>query len=327
MIAINHTRASQVMVASFYKFVSLSAPQEFGALLAARARDHGLLGTLLLAEEGLNASIAGSVDAVSAFLDFVRAQPSFACLSDVRQSLHDSAPFRRLKIKFKREIVTMGVAGITPALRTGTHVEPAAWNDLLKDPSVLLVDTRNSYEHRVGSFAGALDLGMDSFRQFPALSDAELERGDATRVAMFCTGGIRCEKASAYLLARGVDAVYQLSGGILNYLEQTPRESSQWLGECFVFDERVALDAGLARGDHSLCFACRRPLSDTDRASPLYRHAECCPHCHEQLSEERRLAFAERRQQVALAQIRHQAHIGAVMPAHAKSVKQAGSES
>ena len=322
MTASNPTRASQVMVASFYKFVRLPAPQAFGALLAARARDYGLLGTLLLAEEGLNASIAGSPPAVGAFLDFVRAQAGFACLSDVRQSLHDSAPFRRLKIKFKREIVTMGVAGIAPALRTGTHVEPDAWHELLKDPSVLLVDARNSYEHRVGSFAGALDLGMDNFRQFPALIDAELARRGATRVAMFCTGGIRCEKASAYLLARGVDAVYQLSGGILNYLEQTPRENSQWLGECFVFDERVALDAGLARGEHSLCFACRWPLSAADRASPLYRHAECCPHCHDQLSEVRRRALAERRQQVALAQIRHEAHIGAVMPVHAKSVKQ-----
>ena len=326
MTASNPTRTSQVMVASFYKFVSLPALREFGALLAARARDHGLLGTLLLAEEGLNASIAGSPEAVNAFLDFVRAQPSFACLNDVRQSLHDSAPFRRLKIKFKREIVTMGVAGIAPALRTGTHVAPAEWNDLLKDPSVLLIDTRNSYEHRVGSFAGALDLGMDSFRQFPALIDAELERRGATRVAMFCTGGIRCEKASAYLLARGVDAVYQLAGGILNYLEQTPRENSQWLGECFVFDARVALDTGLARGQHSLCFACRQPLNAADRASALYRHAECCPHCHEQLSAERRRAVAERRQQVALADARHEAHIGAVMPLHAKSVKPVRSE-
>ncbi len=326
MTAISPAHATLVMVASFYKFVSLPAPREFGALLGARARADGLLGTLLLAEEGLNASIAGTPAAVSAFLDFVRAQPGFASLSDVRQSLHDAAPFRRLKIKYKREIVTMGVAGIAPALGTGTHVAPAAWNDLLKDPSVLLVDTRNSYEHRVGTFEGALDLGMDSFRQFPALIDAELERRGATRVAMFCTGGIRCEKASTYLLARGVEAVYQLSGGILNYLEQTPRENSSWVGECFVFDERVALDAALARGEHRLCFACRRPLSAADRASPLYRHAECCPQCHDQLSAEQRQAFAQRRQQIALAEARHEAHIGAVMPAHPKPATQAASE-
>ena len=322
MTANNSTDAGQVMVASFYKFVSLPAPQEFGALLGARARADGLLGTLLLAEEGLNASIAGSPQAVGAFLDFVRGQAGFACLSDVRQSLHDSAPFRRLKIKLKREIVTMGVAGIAPALRTGTQVAPAAWHELLQDPSVLLVDARNSYEHRVGTFVGALDLGMDNFRQFPALIDAALARCGATRVAMFCTGGIRCEKASAYLLERGVEAVYQLSGGILNYLEQTPRENSQWLGECFVFDDRVALDADLARGQHRLCFACRRPLSAADRASPLYRHAECCAHCHAHLSEERRQALAERRRQVALADARHEAHIGAIMPAHPKSEPQ-----
>jgi UPF0176 protein len=269
---------------------------------------------LLLAEEGLNASIAGAPAAVSAFLDFVRAQPGFAALSDVRQSYHDAAPFRRLKVKYKREIVTMGVAGIAPAARTGTHVPPAAWNDLVNNPDVLLVDTRNSYEVRVGTFSGALDLGMDSFREFPALIDAELERSGATQVAMFCTGGIRCEKASAYLLARGVEAVYQLAGGILNYLEQTPQEASTWVGECFVFDERVALDAALTPGEFSLCFACRRPLSEADRASALYRHAECCPHCHDQLSAERRRGFVERRRQVALAAGRQQAHIGAVMP-------------
>ena len=313
MTAHASTPATPIMVASFYKFVNLAAPREFGALLGERACAAGLLGTLLLAEEGLNASIAGAPAPVGAFLDFLRAQPGFAPLSDVRQSFHEAAPFRRLKIKYKREIVTMGVPGIAPATRTGTHVTPDEWNELLKDPAVLLVDTRNSYEYRVGTFVGALDLGIDSFRQFPALIDAELERSGATRVAMFCTGGIRCEKASAYLLERGIDEVYQLSGGILNYLEQTPREVSRWVGECFVFDERVALDAGLSPGEHSLCFACRRPLSAADRASPLFRHAECCPHCHDELSEERRRAFAERARQVALAEARHGTHIGAVM--------------
>ncbi len=315
------------MVASFYKFVTLAAPREFGAVLGDQARASDLLGTLLLAEEGLNASIAGTPAAVTAFLDFVRTQPGFAALCDVRQSFHEAAPFRRFKIKYKREIVTMGVAGIAPAVRTGTPVAPAEWNDLINNPDVLLVDTRNSYEVRVGSFAGALDLGMDNFRQFPALIDAELARSGATRVAMFCTGGIRCEKASAYLLARGVDAVYQLSGGILNYLEHTPREASSWIGECFVFDERVALDAALTPGEYSLCFACRRPLSAADRASPLYQHAACCPHCHDQLSEERRSAFAERRRQVALAAARQETHIGAVMPVHAKEPAQSAPES
>ena len=306
-----------VMVASFYKFTTLAAPREFGAMLGARARALGLLGTLLLAEEGLNASIAGAPAAVRAFLAELRAQPGFESLSDVRESFHDAAPFRRMKVKIKKEIVTMGVAGIAPALKTGTPLTPSAWNELLEDPDVLLVDTRNSYEVRVGTFRGALDLGMNSFREFPALIDAELAKRGATRVAMFCTGGIRCEKASAYLLERGVESVYQLAGGILNYLEQTPAEASRWEGDCFVFDERVALDAALSPGEFSLCFACRRPLSAEDRASPLYRHAESCPHCHDQLSAEKRQAFAERARQVALAEARHELHIGAVMPSHA----------
>ncbi|MCC6710416.1 MAG: rhodanese-related sulfurtransferase [Gammaproteobacteria bacterium] len=308
-----------VMVASFYKFVTLAQPRAVGALLGERARALGLLGTLLLAEEGLNASIAGTPAAVREFLDFLRADARFANLRDVRESSHDAAPFRRLKIKYKREIVTMGVPGIAPAERTGSHVTPSAWNELLQDPEVLLVDTRNSYEVRVGTFEGALDLGMDSFRQFPALIDAELERSGATRVAMFCTGGIRCEKASAYLLERGVEAVYQLEGGILNYLEHTPREASRWQGDCFVFDERVALDAALSPGEFTLCFACRRPLGVEDRASPLYREAECCPHCHDELSQEKRRGFAERRRQVALAEARHERHVGAVMPVRDKS--------
>jgi UPF0176 protein len=317
----SHTAATApVMVASFYRFVTLAAPRELGAVLGERARALDLLGTLLLAEEGLNASIAGAPTAVAGFLDFLRAQPGFASLSDVRESWHASAPFRRFKIKYKREIVTMGVPGIAPAERTGIHVTPTAWNELLNDPQVLLIDTRNRYEVRVGSFDGALDLGMDSFREFPALIDAELERSGATRVAMFCTGGIRCEKASAYLMERGIEAVYQLEGGILNYLEQTPSATSRWHGDCFVFDERVALDAALSPGEFTLCFACRRPLSAEDRTSPLFREAECCPHCHDQLSADKRRGFAERRRQVALADARRERHVGAVMPARDKAL-------
>ncbi len=312
---------ASVMIASFYKFVTIADPRALGAILATHARGAGLLGTVLLATEGLNASIAGSPESVADFLDLVRSLRGFETLSDVRQSLQAVAPFRRFKIKYKREIVTLGVAGIAPAARTGVHVPPAAWNELISDPQVLLLDVRNRYEHRVGTFVGALDLGMENFREFPALIEAELERRGAQRVAMFCTGGIRCEKASAYLLARGCAAVYQLSGGILRYLEETPRATSRWQGECFVFDQRVALDADLSPGEHSLCFACRRPLSTDDRASPLYRHAECCAHCHDQLSEAQHRAGAERRRQVALAAARKEAHIGAVMPAPQQRLK------
>ena len=314
MTAFSSVPQAPVMVASFYKFVTIAAPHTLGAMLAAHARRVGLLGTVLLAGEGLNASIAGTPSAVAEFLAAVCAIDGFATLSHVQQALHASAPFRRFKIKYKREIVTLGVAGITPALRTGEHLAPAAWNELISDPQVLLIDVRNSYEHRVGTFTGALDLGMENFREFPALIEAQLARCGAQRVAMFCTGGIRCEKASAYLLARGCETVYQLSGGILRYLEETPRAASRWQGECFVFDDRVALDSQLKPGEHSLCFACRRPLSAADRASPRYSHAQCCGHCHGQLSEKKRRALAERHHQVALAQSRNEAHIGAVMP-------------
>ena len=305
--------AAPIVVASFYKFVTLAAPREVATRLGARARELGLLGTLLFAEEGLNASVAGAPQVIAEFLAYVRAQPGFDTLGDVRESLHAAAPFRRLKIKIKREIVSMGVADIAPAHMTGTHVEPRDWHALLASPDLLLIDARNSYEHRVGSFAGALDLGMHSFREFPARIDAELARSGAKSVAMFCTGGIRCEKASAYLLAHGCQEVYQLSGGILRYLEETPREESQWQGECFVFDQRVALDTTLTPGEHQLCFACRHPLNAADRASPLYRQAECCPYCHGRVSEQRRRAFAERGRQVALAATRDEVHLGAVM--------------
>ena len=314
MTALPSPIVAPVMIASFYKFVTITDPRALGATLAAQARAAQLRGTLLLANEGLNASLAGTPQSVSAFLDFLRALGGFETLSDVRQSMHASAPFRRLKIKYKREIVTMGVTGIAPAVRTGVPVSPLDWNDLINDPQVLLVDARNRYEHRVGSFVGALDLGMESFREFPALIDAELARRGVQRVAMFCTGGIRCEKASAYLLARGCDEVYQLAGGILRYLEEIPRETSRWAGECFVFDERVALDDDLSPGEHSLCFACRRPLNAEDRASPVYRHAECCAQCHDQISPQQRRGFAERRRQVALAEARQETHIGQVMP-------------
>lgn len=314
MTAIPSSLVAAVMVASFYKFVTIADPRAIGAKLLARARAADLRGTLLLAEEGLNASIAGTPHAVRGFLDFVRTLPGFETLSDVRQSMHASAPFRRLKVKYKREIVTMGVAGIRPAERTGVHVSPREWNELLDDPQVLLIDARNSYECRVGTFVGALDLGMESFREFPVLIDAELARRGLQRVAMFCTGGIRCEKASAYLLAQGCKEVYQLSGGILRYLEDPAHETSRWAGECFVFDERVALDGQLNPGEHSLCFACRRPLNADDRASPLYQYGECCAHCHAEVSDERRSGFAERRRQVALAQTRQETHLGAVMP-------------
>ena len=300
-------------VASFYKFVGVAAPQALRTTLLGQARACSVLGTILLGPEGINANIAGTRAAVAAMLDCIRAQPEFTAL-DVRWSETASPPFRRLKIKIKPEIVTLGQPDLATAQQTGTRVEPAAWNDLIETADVLLVDIRNSYETRIGTFVGAHDLALASFRDFPHAIDQLLAATGARRVAMFCTGGIRCEKASAYLRARGCEEVYQLAGGILRYLAETPARRSRWAGECFVFDTRVAVDPSLALGTHTQCYGCRRPLTPTDRQSPLFAQGVSCPQCHYQLSRAQRAAFAERRHQVVLAAAREQPHIGAVMP-------------
>ena len=311
-IATTVTPGTEIQVASFYRFVDIADPAALGAELGALARELALRGTVLLAYEGLNASIAGTPAAIAALLDSLRARPGFAPLMDLRLSRHDAPPFRRFKVKLKAEIVTLGQPGIAPARATGTHVPPAAWNALIDQPDVLLVDTRNDYEVRIGTFAGAHALDIARFRDFPAQMQAALERSGAKRVAMFCTGGIRCEKASAWLLTQDVE-VYQLEGGILRYLEEVPLADTRWRGECFVFDERVALKADLTPGEHSLCHACRRPLSAADRASPLHVAGVSCPYCHAELDAARRRAFDERRRQVELAAARGVAHLGAVM--------------
>ncbi len=303
-----------VTVAALYKFARFPDPDALREPLAALCQAQGIKGTLLLAREGLNGTIAGSDESIAAVLDHLRTLPGCASL-DVKFSHADAMPFYRMKVRVKPEIVTMGQPEIDPLTDAGHYIEPGEWNALISDPDVVLIDTRNDYEVAIGTFAGATNPQTTSFRDFPAWFRAERERllsqGKAPRVAMFCTGGIRCEKSTAFLKSEGVEEVFHLRGGILKYLEQVPAEQSQWQGECFVFDERVSVGHGLAPGSYELCRACRRPLSADDRASPHYEEGASCPACHDTRDEAQRARYRERHRQELLAIKRGTAHLGA----------------
>ncbi|MFK8041254.1 rhodanese-related sulfurtransferase [Congregibacter sp.] len=298
-----------IVVAALYKFVALPDYQSLREPLLEQCRRHGLKGTLLLAEEGINGTVAGTREALDTVLAWLRADSRLADLEH-KESLHDEQPFLRMKVKLKREIVTMGVPQVDPNRVVGTYVTPDEWDGVLADPEVTLIDTRNDYECAIGSFRDAVDPGITTFRDFPAWVEKNLDPGKNRKVAMFCTGGIRCEKASSYLLEQGFDEVFHLKGGILKYLEEVPQESSSWEGECFVFDDRVAVNHALERGSYDQCFACRHPISDQDLKSPDYVRGVSCPHCINQQSDEQRERFAERQRQVDLAKARGEQHIG-----------------
>ncbi len=299
-----------IAVAALYRFAKVDDPQGARGPLLALARAGGVKGTILLAGEGVNGTIAGPRAGVDAVVAHLRGWPGCADLS-VKWSEAAAMPFHRLKVKVKREIVTMGVA-VDPLADAGTYVAPADWNALIADPETLLIDTRNAYEVAVGTFPGAVDPGTRGFAEFPHWFRANREAllAGKRRVAMFCTGGIRCEKSTAFLKGEGVEAVHHLDGGILRYLEEVPAADSAWTGECFVFDQRVAVGQGLSPGTHGLCFACRMPVSAPDRASPLYVEGVSCPACHDARSAEDRAGYAERHRQQRLAQARGTAHVG-----------------
>jgi UPF0176 protein len=287
-----------VTVAALYKFAAFDDPAALREPLLAACRDHAILGTLLLAREGVNGTIAGSADGIAAILAQLRKLPGCADL-DVKTSTASLAPFRRMKVRVKKEIVTLGVAGVDPARDVGTYVAPADWNALIADPDTVVIDTRNDYEVAIGSFDGAIDPQTRSFSEFPAWFRAHRDDLAGKRVAMFCTGGIRCEKSTAFLRAEGVSDVYHLKGGILAYLEQVPASDSRWHGDCFVFDERVSVGHRLVEGEHSLCRACRMPLSIADRARADYVEGEQCHHCANQRTDEDRKRYATRQRQYA----------------------------
>jgi len=298
-------------VVSFYRFLDLEEPEHFRDELQALCDTEGLLGTILVATEGFNGTIAGRETAVHSVFDWIAERIGVNEELDARWTEADEAPFRRMRVKVKKEIVTLGRPDILPHKGTGRHVAPEQWNELIENPDVIVVDTRNHYEYEVGTFPGALDPGNDSFREFPEFARKLAERSTDRPLAMFCTGGIRCEKATALMLELGFDEVYHLQGGIINYLETVPAAENRWQGECFVFDQRVAIDRDLAEGGYVQCHACRRPLSVEDMQSPDYREGVSCPRCVAESDAERRTRLEERRRQVALAAERGEAHIGA----------------
>ena len=297
-------------IAALYRFQRLADPQAMRGPLHAFCAARGIRGTLLLAHEGINGTVAGSGEAIDALVAHLEEDLGIGGL-EIKYSRSEAMPFHRLKVRLKREIVTMGVEDIDPLVDVGTYVEPRDWNRLIEDPDTIMIDTRNDYETAIGGFEGAIDPQTKSFRAFPDWVERNANLLKGRRVAMFCTGGIRCEKATAYLKARGFDDVHHLKGGILRYLEEVPAEESRWTGECFVFDERVSVGHGLVEGEAELCRACRHPLTADDRASPQFAAGVACPHCHGARSEEDRARYAERQRQVALAERRGKApHIG-----------------
>jgi len=300
---------SQCVVAALYKFVRIEDPETFRNNLFDFMEENEIRGTILIAHEGINGTVSGSRAHVDAFLNYLRADSRLADLEH-KESYTDTCPFLRTKVRLKKEIVTLGVEGVDPNEVVGTYVDPKDWNDLISQEDVVLVDTRNDYEFQIGSFKEALNPDTTSFRQFPDYVKTHLDPTKVKKVAMFCTGGIRCEKATSYMKTQGFEEVYHLKGGILKYLEEVDPAESAWEGECFVFDDRVSVDHSLSPGEYDLCHACRMPISEEDKASELYVLGESCPFCHEKHSEEDRMRLRERQRQIELAKTRGERHLG-----------------
>ncbi len=295
-------------VAALYHFAEVPEPEALAASLRAEAEAAAIKGSLILAREGINGTVAGSPQGVRAVIDAIRREPGFGAL-DWKESTAARMPFARLKVRVKAEIVTMGQPALNPA-DSGAYVPPEAWNALIREPDVAVIDTRNAYEVEIGTFAGAVDPAMERFRDFPAWWDAHHAAFAGKRIAMFCTGGIRCEKSTAYLKSRGVEEVFHLKGGILKYLETVPEADSDWRGACFVFDERVALGHGLAAMPFALCRACGRPLSAADRQHADFEEGVACHHCAASYRDSDRARFRERQRQTELAEARNVSHLG-----------------
>jgi UPF0176 protein len=283
-------------VATFYKFVRLPDFAAKQAPLLDYCNQQGVKGTILLAEEGVNGAIAASRQSIDAVLAFLRSDPRLADLEH-KESSTDFPPFERMKVRLKKEIVTLGIP-VDPNEQVGTYVSPQEWNALISDPDVTVIDTRNDFEVAIGSFEGAHDPQTNSFRQFPDYVRSQLDPNQHKKVALFCTGGIRCEKASSFLLQQGFQEVYHLRGGILKYLEEVPAEASLWQGECFVFDQRIAVQHGLSPGTHAQCRSCGRPISDADKASPQYQEGISCPYCFDSLTEDKKVRQMEKQRQI-----------------------------
>jgi len=305
----NTPATSPYVVCAMYKFVTLDNFEDLRQPLLDEMLRLDVKGTLLLAAEGINGTVAGSREGIDALLDYLRRDERLKDI-DHKESYDDDMPFYRTKVKLKKEIVTLGVEGIDPKRVVGTYVKPADWNALISDPDVVLVDTRNDYEVEIGTFKGALDPRTKTFREFPQYVKENLDPEKNKKVAMFCTGGIRCEKSTAYLKEQGFEEVYHLEGGILKYLEEIPQEESLWEGECFVFDNRVTVNHQLEKGDYDQCHACRRPITEADKEHEHYVPGVSCHHCHDEFDDAQRERFRQRELQMQLAKQRGEEHLG-----------------
>ncbi|WP_191599957.1 rhodanese-related sulfurtransferase [Marinomonas algicola] len=299
-----------VVVCALYKFVTLENYQELREPLQAMLEDNGIRGTLLLANEGINGTVAGTREAIDSMLQWLGQVPGLDNLS-CKESFDEEMPFYRTKVKLKKEIVTMGVEGIDPKEVVGTYVKPKDWNALISDPDVVLIDTRNDYEVQIGTFQNAVNPKTDTFREFPNYVKENMDPTKQKKVAMFCTGGIRCEKSTAYMKEQGFEEVYHLEGGILKYLEEVAPEETMWEGECFVFDNRVSVNHSLEKGEYDQCHACRMPITEEEKQDERFQQGVSCVHCFDKVTDQQRQRFIERERQVQLARMRGEEHIGA----------------
>ncbi len=300
---------SHYIVSALYHFVILDDFKKLKQPLYQLMLDHNVKGTLLLAREGINGTISGSREGIDAVINWLKSDLRFDNLT-TKESLHNDVPFYRTRVKLKKEIVTMGIEDIDPNHIVGTYIKPEKWNDLISDPEVLLIDTRNDYEYGIGTFENAINPETETFRDFPDYVQQNLDPHKHKKVAMFCTGGIRCEKSTAFLKQQGFDEVYHLEGGILNYLEQVPEKDSLWQGECFVFDNRVAVNHQLEKGQYDQCYACRMPITEQDKQHSHYQKGVSCHHCFESTDERAKQRFQQRQKQMELAKSRGEVHIG-----------------
>ena len=301
---------SSFLVAAFYQFTALPDFKELQAGIQSCAVDNEVMGTILLAEEGINGTVSGSKKGVYALLDYIKSDERIADLEH-KESWAEENPFYRMKVRLKKEIVTLGVEGVSPTKQVGDYVEPKDWNDFISDPEVVVIDTRNDYEVAIGTFKGALDPETTSFRELPQWVESQDGLLKGKKIAMFCTGGIRCEKSTSFMKEQGYEDVFHLKGGILKYLENVPAEESLWEGECFVFDQRVSVGHGLEQGPYDLCHACRFPITLEDKQSELYVKGVSCPKCYDKQSTRQRQRFIERQKQMDLARERGVKHIAA----------------
>ena len=296
-------------ICALYKFTRLDDFEEIQGPLKIFLESLNIRGTLLLAKEGVNGTISGDNDSIMKSLDYLQKDERLVGL-EYKFSYSEKPPFKRLKVKLKKEIVTLGVSNIDPIFSSGTYVKPADWNELINDPDVVLIDTRNNYEFEIGSFKGSINPNTETFREFPGYTKNNLEKYRDKKIAMFCTGGIRCEKSTAYLKSKGFENVFHLQGGILKYLEEVKEDESLWEGECFVFDDRVAVKHNLELGKYDQCHACRFPIADEDKEHPHYEKGASCPRCYGTKNSSQVSRYREREKQVQLAKSRGESHIG-----------------